>query len=111
MPPSIVPSIVDALPAGGMAAILADPERRALHVATIVEFAAEGDAVAPIEMKVKGTNERAPTKIVRDRDQTFDEEGIILPFSITLQGRSAHSSESVAQSVILGARGGVPHEQ
>ena len=40
---AIVPSIVDALPAGGMAAILADPDTRTRHVDAIVEFATEGD--------------------------------------------------------------------
>ena len=39
---AIVPSIVDALPAGGMAAILADPETRTRHVEAIVAFADEG---------------------------------------------------------------------
>ncbi len=39
----VVPSIVDALPAGGMAAILADPETRSRHVDALVEFAAAGD--------------------------------------------------------------------
>ena len=40
---ALVPSIVDAMPAGGMAAILADPDTRALHVTTIAAFAEEGD--------------------------------------------------------------------
>lgn len=35
----LVPSILDALPAGGMAAILADPVTRARHIETIVDFA------------------------------------------------------------------------
>ncbi len=39
----LVPSIVDAMPAGGMAAILADPATRSQHVATIREFADDGD--------------------------------------------------------------------
>ena len=39
----IVPSIVDALGAGEMAAILADPATRRRHVETIDRFAAEGD--------------------------------------------------------------------
>ena len=39
----VVPSIVDGLPAGGMAAILADPETRRLHVEAIVEFAQDGN--------------------------------------------------------------------
>src|SRR6056297_2103109 len=39
----VVPSIVDGLPAGEMAAILADPATRRRHVNAIVEFAAEGD--------------------------------------------------------------------
>ncbi len=38
---SIVPSIVDALPAGGMAAILADPETRQTHVDALLEFVVE----------------------------------------------------------------------
>lgn len=38
----VVPSIVDGLPAGQMAAILADPETRRQHVETIVEFAQDG---------------------------------------------------------------------
>ncbi len=40
---AVVPSIVDTLPPGGMAAILADPDRRRVHVETIVDFVAEGD--------------------------------------------------------------------
>jgi spore germination protein YaaH len=40
---NVVPSIVDALPAGEMAAILADPSTRAVHVDTIIEFAASDD--------------------------------------------------------------------
>lgn len=39
----VVPSIVDALSAGEMAAILADPVTRTRHVDAIVSFAAEGD--------------------------------------------------------------------
>jgi spore germination protein YaaH len=39
----LVPSIVDNLPAGEMAAILADPAARAEHVAAIRRFAADGD--------------------------------------------------------------------
>lgn len=39
----VVPSIVDGLPAGEMAAILADPATRRRHVDAIIEFAAEGD--------------------------------------------------------------------
>ena len=38
----VVPSIIDALPAGEMAAILADPATRSEHVATIRAFAADG---------------------------------------------------------------------
>ncbi len=40
---NVVPSIVDAMPAGGMAAVLADPATRAQHVDAIVEFASSGD--------------------------------------------------------------------
>ena len=36
----LVPSIVDVMPAGGMAAVLADPASRAAHVATIGDLAA-----------------------------------------------------------------------
>ncbi|MEY2444899.1 MAG: hypothetical protein QOE00_1479 [Ilumatobacteraceae bacterium] len=36
----VVPSIVDAMPAGGMAALLADPALRAAHVAAIADLAA-----------------------------------------------------------------------
>jgi HAD superfamily hydrolase (TIGR01509 family) len=36
----VVPSIVDAMPAGGMAAVLADPAARATHVAAIADLAA-----------------------------------------------------------------------
>lgn len=36
----VVPSIVDAMPAGGMAALLADPTSRATHVAAIADLAA-----------------------------------------------------------------------
>ncbi len=39
----LVPSIVDNLPAGEMAAILADPATRARHVEAIRTFAADGD--------------------------------------------------------------------
>jgi spore germination protein YaaH len=39
---SVVPSIVDLLPAGEMAAILADPGTRTQHVAAIRAFAADG---------------------------------------------------------------------
>jgi len=39
----VVPSIVDGLAAGEMAAIIADPETRSRHVDAIVEFAANGD--------------------------------------------------------------------
>ncbi len=39
----VVPSLVDALPSGRMAAILGDPVLRRRHVQTIVEFAEEGD--------------------------------------------------------------------
>lgn len=38
----LVASIVDAMPAGGMAAVLADPQTRALHVDTIARFAELG---------------------------------------------------------------------
>lgn len=38
----VVPSIIDALPAGEMAAILADPATRSQHVDTIRAFAADG---------------------------------------------------------------------
>ncbi|MET0908363.1 MAG: glycosyl hydrolase family 18 protein [Ilumatobacteraceae bacterium] len=40
---NVVPSIVDAMPAGGMAAILADPATRAQHVEAIAAFASDGD--------------------------------------------------------------------
>jgi spore germination protein YaaH len=40
---AVVPSIIDALPAGEMAAILADPATRSQHVDTIRAFAADGD--------------------------------------------------------------------
>lgn len=39
---AIVPSIVDALPAGEMAAILADPETRTAHIDALVAFAEAG---------------------------------------------------------------------
>lgn len=39
----VVPSLVDRLPAGQMAAILADPDTRRRHVETIVAFAEDGD--------------------------------------------------------------------
>lgn len=39
----VVPSLVDRLPAGQMAAILADPDTRRRHVDTIVAFAEDGD--------------------------------------------------------------------
>jgi HAD superfamily hydrolase (TIGR01509 family) len=40
---AIVPSVVDAMPAGGMAAVLADPTTRTQHVDTLVRFVVEGD--------------------------------------------------------------------
>ncbi len=46
---NVVPSIIDALPAGEMAAILADPASRTLHVEAIRSFAADGD-VAGIDI-------------------------------------------------------------
>ena len=42
-PARLVPSIIDAMPAGGMAAVLADPVTRAQHVDALVEFARAGD--------------------------------------------------------------------
>ena len=39
----LVPSVVDAMPAGGMAAILIDPVTRSRHVDTLVEFVLDGD--------------------------------------------------------------------
>jgi spore germination protein YaaH len=39
----LLPSIIDAMPAGGMAAVLADPTTRARHVEAIRSFAAQGD--------------------------------------------------------------------
>ena len=39
----IVPSIVDGLPAGGMAKLLADPAQRSSHVEALAAFAAAGD--------------------------------------------------------------------
>ena len=41
----IVPSIRDHMPAGGMAAIIADPVTREQHIAAILDFADEHDAV------------------------------------------------------------------
>jgi len=41
----IVPSITDALPAGGMASILADPTTRSRHVDALVAFAADYDGI------------------------------------------------------------------
>lgn len=40
---AVVPSLIDAMPAGGMAAVLRDPVRRARHVATIAEMARDGN--------------------------------------------------------------------
>jgi spore germination protein YaaH len=45
----VVPSIIDAMPAGEMAAILADPTTRTQHVEAIRSFAADGD-VAGIDI-------------------------------------------------------------
>ncbi len=39
---AVVPSVVDLLPAGEMAAILADPDTRARHVEALATFAADG---------------------------------------------------------------------
>jgi len=39
----VVPSIVDGMPAGAMAAVLADPGQRAVHVEALADFAAKGD--------------------------------------------------------------------
>ena len=41
---ALVPSIVDAMPAGGMAAVIADPATRTRHVETIRAFASDLDA-------------------------------------------------------------------
>jgi spore germination protein YaaH len=46
---NVVPSIIDAMPAGGMAAIIADPATRTQHVETIRSFAEELD-VAGIDI-------------------------------------------------------------
>ena len=46
---NVVPSIIDAMPAGSMAAIIADPVTRTQHVETIRSFAAELD-VAGIDI-------------------------------------------------------------
>jgi spore germination protein YaaH len=40
---NVVPSIVDAMPAGGMATVLADPTTRTQHVDAIAAFAADGE--------------------------------------------------------------------
>ncbi len=39
----VVPSIVDSMPAGGMAAVLGNPVTRATHVETLRRFAADGE--------------------------------------------------------------------
>ena len=39
----VIPSVVDEMGAGGMAAVLADPQRRANHVRTLVSLATEGE--------------------------------------------------------------------
>lgn len=39
----IVPSVIDAMPAGGMAAVLADPATRTQHVDALVAFVDDGD--------------------------------------------------------------------
>jgi spore germination protein YaaH len=39
----IVPSVVDGMAAGAMAAVLADPGQRAVHVKALADFAAKGD--------------------------------------------------------------------
>jgi HAD superfamily hydrolase (TIGR01509 family) len=39
----LVPSVVDAMPAGGMASVLADPATRVQHVDTLVAFVVDGD--------------------------------------------------------------------
>src|SRR5262245_30120150 len=41
----IVPSVVDAMPPGAMAALLADPAQRARHVRALADFAEAGDFV------------------------------------------------------------------
>jgi len=46
---NVVPSIIDAMPAGSMAAIIADPDTRTQHVETIRSFAGELD-VAGIDI-------------------------------------------------------------
>ena len=38
----LIPSVVDAMPAGGMAAILRDPVSRSLHVRSLVDFVTNG---------------------------------------------------------------------
>jgi len=39
----VIPSVVDEMPAGGMAALLADPDRRGRHVRTLVSLVTDGD--------------------------------------------------------------------
>ncbi|MEX2628109.1 MAG: HAD-IA family hydrolase, partial [Ilumatobacteraceae bacterium] len=39
----LVPSVVDAMPAGGMASVIADPATRRQHVETLVDFVVDGD--------------------------------------------------------------------
>jgi spore germination protein YaaH len=39
----LVPSVVDGTPSGAMAAVLADPTQRAIHVKALADFAAKGD--------------------------------------------------------------------
>jgi hypothetical protein len=39
----LIPSVIDAMPAGGMAAVLSNPTTRAQHVATVVAFVLDND--------------------------------------------------------------------
>jgi HAD superfamily hydrolase (TIGR01509 family) len=39
----VIPSVIDAMPAGGMAAVLSNPTTRAQHVATVVAFVLDND--------------------------------------------------------------------
>ena len=68
---NVVPSIVDALGAGEMAALLADPTSRAAHVDAIARFAADGSVI--LERRGTGPDEASAlpraVSVLRSRRQ------------------------------------------
>ena len=88
----LVPSIVDAMPAGEMAAILADPVTRSRHVDAIIAFADDGDYDG-IDLDYEqfafadGSDTWAATRpnwvaFVRELGEALDDDGRTLTVSI-----------------------------